>query len=114
MKVNVLSNESTRRKLRVLFLIGMAILLLSDPIYAQTATSSKLTTVKTVITNIVNVVFLIGMIYGLIKTVLALIGQKEGGLTNLMWLVAAAVVWVCFNLFMTDVGISSVQGIGGK
>lgn len=114
MKTSVQINESTLRKLRVLCLLGLAILVLTNPVLAQGQTTAKLTTIKNTFSSIVNVLFAIGMLYGLIKTVLAFIGQKEGGMMNLLWLVVAAIVWVAFNLFMNDVGISSATGIGGR
>lgn len=114
MKTSVLNNESALRKIRVLFLLGLAILVLTNPALAQGQTVAKLNTIKSTISLIVNVLFGIGMIYGLLKTVFAFIGQKEGGMMNLVWLSVAAIVWVGFNLFMRDVGITSATGIGGN
>ncbi|PYF68443.1 hypothetical protein [Pedobacter nutrimenti] len=113
MKVN-LKDESTLRKLRVLLLICAAILLFYDPTYAQGATVGKLNTLKGIIQGIINVIFLIGVSWGAVRTAMALIGHKEGGLTYLLYLIIAIVVWVSINYFMTDAGVQGASGVGGK
>jgi|GEM_PF-5143174 len=86
------------------FLLTVGLILLANVVDAQ-QTAARLNQFKITFISIVNVVFLIGVVFGVVKVCLGFFGHnKEGALTNLLWLIVGIIVWGCFNYFFADFG----------
>ncbi|MGF7083011.1 hypothetical protein [Mucilaginibacter sp. UYCu711] len=84
--------------------LTLGLVFLANVVHAQ-QTAAQLNQFKTTFISIVNVIFLIGVVFGVVKVCLGFFGQhKEGALTNLLWLIVGIIVWGCFNYFFADFG----------
>jgi hypothetical protein len=92
--------------------ILVGLMSLANSVMAAGQTASQLTQFKTTFISIVNVVFLIGVVFGVVKVCLGFFGHhKEGALTNLLWLIVGILVWGCFNFLFADFGGNSTINV---
>ena len=82
--------------------------------YAQTGAgvSGALESVKDWIVAIANVLFVIVIVVGIIKTVTAFVQGSPNATRNLVLLVVAALVWFGFSLLIADfAGLGAIENI---
>lgn len=73
--------------------------------FAQGSVAGKLTTFLAQFKSIINIVFMIGILYGLVRVVFAFLGvNKEHGLSSFLWLLVAIIIWGTINYFLRDFG----------
>ncbi|HBX52805.1 MAG: hypothetical protein A2275_05825 [Bacteroidetes bacterium RIFOXYA12_FULL_35_11] len=100
-----------KTKIKALVALGILYMLNVAPIYAQ-ATGTWLTgKYQTVIKPIINAIFLIACAIALIRVVIAMMNSGERGNigSKIGWLIGGIVLWVCFNMFLGDLGVSGVS-----
>lgn len=79
---------------------------------AQGGTAQALSTVQETIITIVQVVFSIILVIGLIRVVMKFINGAPDALSSLGWLVGGVILWFGFQFFKDDL-VGSVGGEGG-
>ncbi|MEZ4850652.1 MAG: hypothetical protein R3B93_18960 [Bacteroidia bacterium] len=71
-------------------------------IFAQTAVEGALTTVRDLVVGAANIIFVILIVGGIIRTVAAFIGGNPNAVRYLIYLALAVLIWFGFSLLVAD------------
>lgn len=95
--------------------IAFALIIFSSDVQAQTAITGSLKKFATLITAGANILFVILMIFGLIKTIGAFISQSPNAPRYLLYLLFGAMLWYGFDAMIADIaeGVGSSSSGGG-
>lgn len=88
---------------RKALLLLTACLFVSGSLYAQGETITKLDAVKTWINGIVNVIFIIAILYAAIMCVLKFVRQEQGAWGYAFGVMIAFILWGGFTTYKNDI-----------
>lgn len=100
---------ATARKPMQVVLI-LIVCLLPTLLSAQSGVEGTLTTIKDWVVAIVNIVFVIAIVVGIIRTIIAFISGNSNAVRYLVYLIIAVLVWFGFSVLIDD--FSGLGGIG--
>lgn len=104
------AEQGSRFRISPLFLVVILVCIANAAEAQQTA--AQLNTFKVKLFQIMQIVFLMGCGFGVVKVVLGFFGQhKEGALMNLLYLIIGIIVWAAFNYIFSDFGGNTVISI---
>lgn len=99
-----------------LFVLAMAFTLMGPDTLAQGGgggVAGSLTAIAKIISTSGNVIFIILMVVGLIRTVAGFISNSPNAAKNLLMLVIGAALWYGFNTIVDDITASVGGSAGG-
>jgi hypothetical protein len=106
---NPFSQEQTAQKIQKWTIVLLMLLLpmVADAQQVQTGLES----IREKILLAGNVIFIIGIVVGIIRTVIAFVGNSPNAVRNLIAVIMACLVWYGFNYIVNDIS-SSLGGSG--
>ena len=78
-------------------------MLINTALYAQGETIARLTAVKTWVNGVVNIIFIIAILYASIMCVLKFVKQEQGAWGYLFGVLIAFILWGGFTTYKNDI-----------
>lgn len=107
MKATLLGQQSWLKPLVLLFFLSMPFLM-----FGQSGIETTLTDVKDWIVAVAHILFVVGMVVGIIRVVMAFISGSPNAPRYLVFLIIAALVWFGFSVLVGDFsGLGTIDNI---